>query len=136
MCLLFCFVLFWILCCVVCKKNENKKLLITKKKERLKLKDDAVLAILNPTVMPHQTSVSNCYYVVTTSLSVITDCLILGVARYMYSYRHGTGISVRCMRPYKEYRQFTPNPEGGARSNTTLFDNRQQKNSDCHELRA
>ncbi len=25
-------VLFWILCCVVCKKNENKKLLITKKK--------------------------------------------------------------------------------------------------------
>ncbi len=32
MCLLFCFVLFWILCCVVCKKNENKKLLITKKK--------------------------------------------------------------------------------------------------------
>ncbi len=31
MCLLFCFVLFWILCCVVCEKNENKKLLITKK---------------------------------------------------------------------------------------------------------
>ncbi len=30
MCLLFCFVLFWILCCVVVKKNENKKLLITK----------------------------------------------------------------------------------------------------------
>ncbi len=104
--------------------------------ERLKLKDDAVLAILNPTVMPHQTSVSNCYYVVTTSLSVITDCLILGVARYMYSYRHSTGISVRCMRPYKEYRQFTPNPEGGARSNTTLFNNHQQKNSDCRELRA
>ncbi len=33
MCLLFCFVLFWILCCVVCEKNENKKLLITKKKK-------------------------------------------------------------------------------------------------------
>ncbi len=48
--------------------------------------------------------------------------------------RHGTGISVRCMRPYNEYRQFTPNPEGGARSNETLFDNRQQKNSECHEL--
>ncbi len=32
MCLLFCFVLFWILCCVVCEKNENKKLLITKKR--------------------------------------------------------------------------------------------------------
>ncbi len=29
MCLLFCFVIFWILCCVVCEKN--KKLLITKK---------------------------------------------------------------------------------------------------------
>ncbi len=26
---------------------------------------------------------------------------------------HGTGISVRCMMPYDEYRQFTPNPEGG-----------------------
>ncbi len=44
---------------------------------------------------------------------------------------HGTGISVRCMRPYDEYRQFTPNPEGGAHSNATLFDNRQQKNSEC-----
>ncbi len=40
------------------------------------------------------------------------------------------------MRPYNEYRQFTPNPEGGARSNATLFDNRQQKNSECRELRA
>ncbi len=35
------------------------------------------------------------------------------------------------MRPYDEYRQFTPNPEGVARSNATLFDNRQQKNSEC-----
>ncbi len=25
--------------------------------------------------------------------------------------RHGTGISVRCMRPYDKYRQFPPNPE-------------------------
>ncbi len=50
---------------------------------------------------------------------------------------HGTGISVRCMRPYDEYRQFTPNPEGGARSNAMLFDNRQrqQKNSEYCELR-
>ncbi len=39
------------------------------------------------------------------------------------------------MRPYDEYRQFTPNPEGGARSTATLFDNHQQKNSECHELR-
>ncbi len=46
---------------------------------------------------------------------------------------HGTGISVQCMRPYDEYRQFTPNPEEGARSTATLFDNRQQKNSECHE---
>ncbi len=35
------------------------------------------------------------------------------------------------MVPYDEYRQFTPNPEGGTRSNATLFDNRQQKNSEC-----
>ncbi len=25
---------------------------------------------------------------------------------------HGTDLSVRCMRPYDEYRQFTPNLEG------------------------
>ncbi len=49
--------------------------------------------------------------------------------------RHGMDISVRCMWPYDEYSQFTPNPEGGARSNATLFDNRQQKNSKCRDLR-
>ncbi len=49
---------------------------------------------------------------------------------------HGTDLSVRCMRPYDEYRQFTPNPEGGAHSNATLFDNRQQKKSESRELRA
>ncbi len=39
------------------------------------------------------------------------------------------------MRPYDEYRQFTPNPEGLQRCrNATLFDNRQQKNSECCEL--
>ncbi len=44
--------------------------------ERLKLKDDAVLTILDPTVMSQHTSVSNCfYYLVTIALSVITDCL-------------------------------------------------------------
>ncbi len=32
---------------------------------------------------------------------------------------------------YDEYRQFTPNPEGGARSYATLLDNFQQKNSEC-----
>ncbi len=26
--------------------------------------------------------------------------------------RHGTDLSVQCMRPYDDYRQFTPNPEG------------------------
>ncbi len=51
----------------------------------------------------------------------------------MYSYRTVTDLSVRCMRPYSEYRKFTPNPEGGACSNATLFDNRQQKNSECRE---
>ncbi len=49
--------------------------------------------------------------------------------------RHGTGILFRCMRPYDKYRQFTPNPEWGARSTATLFDNRQQKNSECRDLR-
>ncbi len=53
-----------------------------------------------------------------------------GTVHVFVSNRHGTGISVRCMRPYDEYRQFTPNPEGGARSNATLFDNHQQKNSE------
>ncbi len=54
-----------------------------------------------------------------------------GTVHVLVPNRHGTGISVRCMRPYDDYRQFTPNPEGGARSNATLFDNRQQKNSEC-----
>ncbi len=33
MCLLFCFVLFWIFCCVVCGKNKNKNV-DNKKKEK------------------------------------------------------------------------------------------------------
>ncbi len=57
-----------------------------------------------------------------------------GTVHVFVPNRHGTDLSVRCMRPYNEYRQFTPNPEGGARSNATLFDNRQQKNSECREL--
>ncbi len=48
--------------------------------------------------------------------------------------RHGTDFSVRGMRPYDEHRQFIPNPEEGAYSNATLFDNRQQKNSESREL--
>ncbi len=48
--------------------------------------------------------------------------------------RHGTDISVWCMRPYNKYSQFTLNPEGGARSNATLFDNPKQKKRECHEL--
>ncbi len=75
-----------------------------------------------------------------------THCLIY-IYIYIYIYirggtvhvfvpnRHGTDMTVQCIRPYDEYRQFTPNPEGGARSNATLFDNRQQKNSECRELR-
>ncbi len=46
-----------------------------------------------------------------------------GTVHVFVPNRHGTDLSVRCMRPYDEYRQFTPNPEGGARSNATLFDN-------------
>ncbi len=37
-----------------------------------------------------------------------------GTVHVFVSNRHGTGISVRCMRLYDEYRQFTPNPELGA----------------------
>ncbi len=61
-----------------------------------------------------------------------------GTVHVFVPKRHGTDLSVRCMRPYDEYRQFTPNPEGCARSNITLFDNRhrQQKNSECCELHA
>ncbi len=33
-----------------------------------------------------------------------------GTVHVFVSNRHGTGISVRCMRPHDEYRQFTPNP--------------------------
>ncbi len=48
---------------------------------------------------------------------------------------NGTELSVRCKRPYDEYRKFTPNPEGGTCSNATLLDNCQQKNRESHELR-
>ncbi len=37
-----------------------------------------------------------------------------GMVHVFVSNRHGTGISARCMMPYDEYRQFTPNPEEGA----------------------
>ncbi len=64
---------------------------------------------------------------------------ILGVARYMYSYRT---ITIRTSR-FGAWGLTTntvnspPNPEGGARSNAMLFENRQrqQKNSECCELR-
>ncbi len=36
-----------------------------------------------------------------------------GTVHVLVPNHHGTGISVRCMRPYDDYRQFTPNPEGG-----------------------
>ncbi len=85
-----------------------------------------------------------------TGASLIYMCKCICICIYIYIYirggtvhvfvpnRHGKDLSVRCMRPYDEYRQFTPNPEGGARSNATLFDKRQrqQKNSEYHELRA
>ncbi len=50
--------------------------------ERLKLKDNAVLTILDPTVMSHHKSMSNCYYMVTIALSVITDNLIRVFMRF------------------------------------------------------
>ncbi len=59
----------------------------------------------------------------------------VGTVHVFVLNRDGTGNSVQCMRPYDEFRQFTPNPEGGTRSNAKLFDNRQQNNSECRELR-
>ncbi len=43
---------------------------------------------------------------------------------------HGTGISVRCMMPHDDTGN-SPPIQKGCRSNATLFDNRQQKNSEC-----
>ncbi len=59
-----------------------------------------------------------------------------GTVHVFVPTRHGTDLLVWCMRPYDENRQFTPNPEGGAHNNATLFDSRQrqQKNSECREL--
>ncbi len=56
----------------------NKAQIDTAFSERFKLKADAVPTILDPTVMSHHTSVSNCfYYMITIALlSVITDRLI------------------------------------------------------------
>ncbi len=61
-----------------------------------------------------------------------------GTVHVFVPNRHDTDLSVRCIRPCDEYRQFTPNPEGGTSSNAMLFDNhqRQQKNSECSEFRA
>ncbi len=58
----------------------------------------------------------------------------LGVARYMYLFRTVTVRHLGSVHEALEYRQFT-HPEGGPRSNTTLFDNLHQNNSECHELR-
>ncbi len=65
-------------------------------------------------------------------------CIRGGTVHVFVPNRHGTHLSVRCMRPYDKYRKFTPNPEGGTCSNAMLFDNhqRQQKNSESRELRA
>ncbi len=62
--------------------------------------------------------------------------IILYTVHVFVPNRHGMDLSVRCMRPHDEYRQFTPNPEWDARSNAILFDNNQQKNSECRELHA
>ncbi len=35
-----------------------------------------------------------------------------GTVQVFVPNRHGTDLSFRCMRPYDEYRQFTPNLEG------------------------
>ncbi len=59
--------------------------------ERWKVKGDAVPTILDPTVMSHYTSVSNCfYYVVTIALSVITDCLICMECFCIFNLNHSS----------------------------------------------
>ncbi|ROI15203.1 hypothetical protein DPX16_9002 [Anabarilius grahami] len=56
---------------------SNKAQFDTGFSAKLKLKNDAFLTILDPTVMSHHTSVSNCfYYVIIIALSVIKDRLI------------------------------------------------------------
>ncbi len=57
-----------------------------------------------------------------------------GTVHVFVPNRHGTGISVRCMRPYKQIQAIHTQSRRGARSNATLFDNCQQKNSECREL--
>ncbi len=47
---------------------------------------------------------------------------------------HGTDLSVDD-EALQRIQAIHPNPEGGTRSNATLFDNRQQNNSECRELR-
>ncbi len=54
-----------------------------------------------------------------------------GTVHVFVPNRHGTGISVRCMMPYDEYRQFPPQSRRGHCSSATVFDNHQQKNSEC-----
>ncbi len=57
--------------------------------ERLKVKDNAVLNILDPTVMLHHTSVRNCFhYVVPIALSVITDRLICTEYLCVFNLNH------------------------------------------------
>ncbi len=62
---------------------------------------------------------------------------LVGVARYMYSYRT---VTVQASR-FGAWALTTntgnsPPIQKGRRSNATLFDNHQQKNSECRELRA
>ncbi len=76
------------------------------------------------------------YMYVYVCVCVIYFNVKIHIYTHMYIYVQTLELhSGPCMRPYDEYRQFTPNPEWGARSNATLFDNRQQKISECRELR-
>ncbi len=62
MCLLFCFVIFWMLCCIMCEKKniyvdnkkKKKKMLITKK-GRLSMRPSVNPPDLVVRVMGHQT---------------------------------------------------------------------------------
>ncbi len=58
-----------------------------------------------------------------------------GTVHVFVPNHHGNGHLGSVHEALRRIQAIHPNPEGGAHSNATLFDNRQQKNSECRELR-
>ncbi len=55
-----------------------------------------------------------------------------GTVHVFVPNHHGTDLAVQCMRPYDDYRQFTPNPEGAP----AVMQGRLITASQCRKLRA